>query len=128
MDKPSIWLADPGDFLFNFQSKVWIRQCSIHFYTNCDSSNDLVMLRSCPKLTNHLHPDILLGITFILISNGMDFCHGQMLIETETDSYRYPLEQNATFIFSKGLIISRQIYHRGFFSWFHWLTCPKGVH
>ncbi len=45
------------------------------------------MLLCCPELTNHLHSDILLGITFILIPNGMGFCHGQILIETETDSY-----------------------------------------
>ena len=49
---------------------------------------DLVMLLCGPELTNHLHPDILLGIAFVLIPNGMGFCHGQILIETETDSYR----------------------------------------
>ena len=40
------------------------------------------------QITNHLHPDMLLGIPFILIpiANGMGFCHGQILIGTETDS------------------------------------------
>ncbi len=49
----------------------------------------MTLLLSCSKLTNHLHPDILLGITFILIPNGMGFCHGQILIEMETYSFDF---------------------------------------
>ena len=34
----------------------------------------------------HLYPDVLQGCTFTFIPNSMGSCHGQILIETETDS------------------------------------------
>ncbi len=55
------------------------------------------------QITNHLHPDILLGIPFILIPNGMGFCHGQILIETETDSLMgsFQLMDNKVIMYDK---------------------------
>ncbi len=58
----------------------------IHFYTKYESPNDLIMLVRCTKLGNYLHPGKLQGFAFNPMPINMDFSHGQILIETETDS------------------------------------------
>ena len=45
------------------------------------------MLLCCTKLRNYLHHANLQGCSFHLVSNNMGFDHGQILIETETDSF-----------------------------------------
>ena len=44
------------------------------------------MLLCCTELGNHLYPGTLQGFTFGLIPNKKGFHHGQIFIETETDS------------------------------------------
>ncbi len=58
----------------------------IHFYTNFESANDLVMLLSRTKLRNYLHYSNLQWRGFHLVPNNIGFDHGQIWIETETDS------------------------------------------
>ena len=67
--------------------KLRVCKNSILSYTKCRSENDLVLLLCCTELTKHLHHGIWQHVTFTLLLCLMSFYHGQILIETETDSY-----------------------------------------
>ncbi len=66
-----------------------LRVCknSVLSYTKCRSENGLVLLLWCTELTKHLHHGIWQHVTFTLLPCTMSFYHGQILIETETDSW-----------------------------------------
>ncbi len=72
--------------MLNFAKDVEGVQNPIHFYTIYESANDLVMLLCRTELRNYLHIGNLQGCSFHLVPNNMGFHHGQILIETETDS------------------------------------------
>ena len=72
--------------LLNFANENRGEQNPIHLYTKCGSASDLVMVLCCTEIPYHLYPDVLQGCTFSFIPNWMGSCHGQILIETETDS------------------------------------------
>ena len=61
-------------------------QNPIHLYTKCGSANDLIMVLCCTELPYHMYPYVSQGCTFTFIPDWMGSCHGQKLIETETDS------------------------------------------
>ncbi len=88
--------------LLNFAMQNGAEQNPIDLYTKCGSANDLVMVLCCTELPYHLYPDVLQGCSFAFITNWMGSCHGQILIETETDSYtRYPCKKFVNFDFEK---------------------------
>ncbi len=59
----------------------------MQFYTKYASTNGVDTLLCCTELKNRLHSGTLQGFPFGLIPDNMGFHHGQILIETETDSY-----------------------------------------
>ncbi len=72
--------------LLNFDKQNGGEQNPIHSYTDCASVHDLVMLCST-QLTYWIHPGMSHGVTFNLIPNRMEFCHGQISMENATYSY-----------------------------------------
>ncbi len=58
----------------------------------------LFMLLCCKQLTYRVHPGVSHGVNFKLPPNHIGFCHGQILIETATYSFRsiHPLRFEAS--------------------------------